>query len=125
VRGKAEEEENKTFDALTAKVQKIIDEETESSYETAGAQLSEMRRLFFTVAWRSPDYIRAWLHHLRQEAWLFADQEEFTAMVAEGEKLDKAYDYDALRELVMKLLDKRVSLGASDAVNDLATIVKG
>ncbi len=125
VRGKAEEFENKAFDDLAEKVQKIIDSETPQALPAAELCLSEMRKLFFVVAWRNPDYVQTWFHRLMEEAWLFADQDEYKGLIAEGQKRKEANDAAGLRELVLRLLAARMALGASDAVNELASIVKG
>jgi molecular chaperone DnaK len=124
-RGKSEEQENKAFDDLAEKVQKIIDSETAAALPAAELCLAEMRRLFFAVAWRDPSYVQTWLHRMASESWLFADQEEFESLIEEGKKLERAGDQTALREVVLRLLAARMALGASDAVNELASIVKG
>jgi hypothetical protein len=46
-------------------------------------------------------------------------------MLAEGAALREKRDHDGLRALVEKMLEARLSLGASDTVNDLATVVRG
>lgn len=125
VRSKAEESEKASFDDLAGKIQKIIDADHEVAYPAANLFLSDMRRIFFTVAWRDPGYVLAWFKQLEKDAWLFADQNELATMVQEGHKLIDANDNEALRTLVIKMMDARISLGASDVVTELATIVKG
>ena len=124
-RNKAEGQEKSTFDDLAAKVQKIIDASHDIAFPAAQLCLSDMRRIFFAVAWRDPDYVRAWFNQLARDTWLFVDHGEHKTMVEKGKNLMIGGDYDSLRELVMQMLESRVSLGASDIVNDLATIVKG
>ena len=123
-RSKAEDQEKGLFDDLATKVQKIIDAHHDMAFPAAHMCLSEMRRIFFTVAWRDAAYVKAWFLRLVEDSWLFADQKEYASMVSEGQKLMETGDQEALRELVMKMLDARISLSASDIVNDLATIIK-
>jgi len=125
VRGRADENESKAFDDFATKVQKIIDSENASALPAADLCLTEMRRLFFTVAWRNPDYVNAWFDRLARESWLFADQDEFAGLIGEGRALQHSGDQAAMRELVLKLLGTRVSLSASDTVSELATVIKG
>jgi len=125
VRSKAQDGEKAAFDDLASKIQKIIDTNHEMAYAGATLCLSDMRRIFFAVAWRDAGYVRAWFTRLTQDGWLFADKGEFESMVAQGHKLLEAGDHDALREMVVRMLETRISLGASDAVSELATIVKG
>jgi len=125
VRSKADESEKKNFDELASKIQKIIDTNHEMAYAGASLCLSDMRRIFFAVAWRDAGYVRAWYARLTRDGWLFADKREFEAMIVQGNKHLEAGDHDALRELVVHMLETRISLGASDAVSELATIVKG
>lgn len=124
-RGRAEEAENRAFDDLADKVQKIIDSGNAAALPAAELCLAEMRRLFFGIAWRNPDYVRAWLRRIANQPWLFSDQDEWGSLVKESEALAAKGDEDALRERVLRLLALRLSLGASDAVSELATIVKG
>ena len=121
-RGKAKEKENETFDALADAAQKAIDSGTEKTFPQAAFSLAKMRHLFLSVAWQNPAYVRAWFYKLSQESWLFADQKAFQAMVEKGKQ--KSDDSEALRDIVFRLLEARVALSASDAVNDLATIIK-
>ena len=123
-RSKAEDTDKTLFDELAAKVQKIIDTDHEPTFPAAQHFLSDMRRIFFMVAWRDPSYVLAWFERLEKDAWLFADRAEYEAMVQEGKSLKTAGDQAGLQELVKKMLDARVSLGASDVVNELATIVR-
>ncbi len=124
-RGKAEEQEIKAFDDLAEKVQKIIDSENKAALSAGELCLTEMRRLFFAAAWRDTAYVEAWFSRLRTQVWLFADQEEFLRLTTQAEKARNDGKQDAFREAVLELLAARMSLGASDAVNDLASIVKG
>ncbi|MDD5587298.1 MAG: Hsp70 family protein [Alphaproteobacteria bacterium] len=124
VRGRAEEEESGRFDAYARDIQKIIDENDGESFDVGALRLGEMRSLFFAVAWRDPDYVLTWFRRLSKEPYLFPDQNEFKAMAAEGEKLRAKGDQPGLRALVERMLDARIALGANDAVNELATIVK-
>ncbi len=121
-RGKAKENENEAFDALAANIQKIIDGGEEKTFSEATFSLAKMRHLFLSVAWQNPAYVQAWFNRLSQESWLFADQKAFNAMVEKGKK--QSEDPEALRTIVLRLLDARVALSASDDVNDLATIIK-
>lgn len=124
VRGKALEEDKKAFDDLAQHVQGAIDDENESAYATAQMCLAQMRRVFFTAAWRNADYVEAWFKRLTKDTWLFSDEEEHKAMVEEGRKYQEAGDQEALRKLVVRMLDARMSLSASDVVDELATVVR-
>lgn len=124
VRGKALEEDKKAFDELAAHVQSAIDKEDEQSYATAQLCLAQMRRVFFTSAWRNADYVEAWYKRLTKDTWLFADEEEHNSLVEEGKKYQEAGDKEALRGLVVRMLDARISLSASDVVDELATVVR-
>ncbi|MDD3181792.1 MAG: Hsp70 family protein [Alphaproteobacteria bacterium] len=124
-RSKAEDSEKASFDDFGTKIQKIIDASHDVAYDAAKLFLSEMRRIFFSVAWRDPAYVLAWFHKLENDSWLFADHLEFASMVDQGHKLITEKDNEGLRELVLKMLDARISLGASDVVTELATIVRG
>ena len=83
-----------------------------------------MRDLFFVVAWRDPDYVRAWFKRLSGEAYLFPDAKEFQGLVKEGEAVVSSGDATALRDVVKRMLSARIALGASDTAGELATIVK-
>jgi hypothetical protein len=124
VRGKAQKEENERFDTYAQAVQKIVDDAEAETLDVAALRLGDMRNLFFTIAWRDPDYVLTWFRRLSNEPFLFPNQEDFKAMVAEGDKLRQAGDQDGLRDLVGRMLDARIALGASDVANELATIVK-
>jgi len=124
-RSQANDEEKKAFDDFSGKVQKIIDSNAPEALPAADLCLGEMRHIFFAIAWRTPAYVKAWFERLTGESWLFADQEAYAAALAEGRTLQKADDTDALRELVLQMLSSRVSLGASDSVSELATVIKG
>ncbi len=124
VRAQAKPDENKRYDDYAQKVQKIIDEGSQGDTDKAAFFLNEMRTLFFSIAWRDPDYVLTWFRRLSKEPFLFPDQNEFRLMVAEGEKHRAEGDNDGLRQLVVRMLDSRVALGASDIASELATIVK-
>lgn len=124
VRANATKEEAAKFDGHVQAVQKIIDENDSDSLDTAALRMAEMRSLFFSIAWRDPDYIAAWFRRLSNEPFLFPDQKEYREMLEEGEKLRAQGDYDGLRELVGRMLDARIALAASDIANEPATIVK-
>ncbi len=122
VRGRAAPEDREAFDAMASRLQKIIDGQNEEAFDLGRACLDEMRRIFFSAAWKNPDYVTAWFERLKKEPWLFADQEEYAALVVEGEQLQKTNQQDALRDLTRRLLDARIMLSASDAVGELASI---
>jgi hypothetical protein len=124
VRARAEKAESEQFDNTAQAVQEIVDESKAESFDVATLRLNEMRTLFFAIAWRDPDYVLTWFRRLSKEAYLFPDQNEFKAMVAEGEKCRAAGDHAGLRALVERMLDARIALGTNDIVNELATIVK-
>ncbi|MGE0109410.1 MAG: hypothetical protein AB7S81_06585, partial [Bdellovibrionales bacterium] len=122
-RSSSNDKERKAFDELSEKIQEIIDAAIPAHFSAGQLCLSEMRRIFFTVAWRNEAYVKAWFNKLSEESWLFADRKAFEALVKEGQaNMDKL---GALREIVLKLNAARVALGASDTVNELATIIKG
>jgi len=123
-RTKAEAREKRDFDDLAAKVQKIVDADHDIAFPAARLCLTDMRRIFFAAAWRDGDYVRAWFNKLARDTWLFVDHTEHKAMVDKGHSLMIEGQDDALRDLVMQMMEARVSLGASDMVNDLAAIVK-
>ncbi len=123
-RRSAEKAENDRFDNHAHKVQQIIDLAKAEAFDDADMHLSEMRDLFFVVAWRDRDYVLTWFNRLVSEPFLFPDHEEFAAMVKEGQALDPVNDADALRHLVKRMLAARIALGASDTAGELATIVK-
>ncbi|MDD3029697.1 MAG: Hsp70 family protein [Alphaproteobacteria bacterium] len=120
----ADQAENDRFDNHTAKVQEIIERGDESFFGDADLHLSEMRDLFFAIAWRDPDYVRAWFKRLSTEPYLFPDKDEFQRFVEEGESLSLPEKDEALRDLVKKMLAARIAMGASDTAGELASIVK-
>ena len=124
-RSKASDLEKSGFDDLASKIQKIIDANHEMAFPGATLCLSDMRRIFFAIAWRNEGYVRAWFERLTQDGWLFADKAEFVGMVNQGREHMAKGDHEALRDVVARMLETRISLGASDAVSELATIVKG
>ncbi len=124
-RGGGAAEENTAFDALAQRAQQALEAWQEGPCVVASAALSHMKRLFFIVAWRNPAYVQAWFARLENEAWLYADKDSFIASVQEGRALRDKGDKDALRALVQKMLEERLSLGASDVAGDLATIMRG
>jgi len=123
-RAHAEKPENERFDNHATRVQEIIDRNDPSFLDDADLHMSEMRDLFFIVAWRDRDYVNAWFKRLSEEAYLFPDKEEFHALVKEGEKLMPEYDEKALRDVVKRMLSARIALGASDTAGELANIIK-
>ena len=123
-RAHAEKVESARFDNHGFKVQQIIDANDPAGFDDAELHLSEMRDLFFGVAWRDKNYIYTWYKRLVNEAYLFPDREEFDAMVKEGEDYQMVGEYEKLRELVDRMLNARIALGASDTAAELATIIK-
>jgi molecular chaperone DnaK len=123
-RAHAEKTENARFDNHAIKVQEIIDAANAAAYDDADLHMSEMRDLFFVVAWRDRDYVQTWFKRLSGEPFLFPDVGEFKEMVKEGEALMDSPDTEALRALVKRMLSARIALGASDTAGELATIVK-
>ncbi len=123
-RASAKKPENDRFDNHTGKVQEIIDKNNIAALDDADMHMSEMRDLFFAIAWRDSDYVKAWFKRLSEEPYLFPDGEEFEALVKEGSAIDVAANAEALREVVKRMLSARISLGASDTATELATIVK-
>jgi len=113
------------FDNHTFKIQKILDDGDPLSFDDAELHLNEMRDLFFSVAWRDNDYVLTWYKRLVDEPYLFPNQDEFLTMVAEGEQLLTTDDREKMRELVSRMLNARIALGASDIAGELATIIKG
>ena len=123
-RAHADKVESARFDNHAFKVQQIIDSGEPEGYDDADLHLSEMRDLFFSVAWRDPDYVYTWYKRLVSEPYLFPDTEEFADMVNKGEELQKKGDREKLKDLVNDMLNARIALGASDIAGELATIVK-
>lgn len=120
----AEKLERARFDNHATKVQKIIDDGEQKAFDDAELLLSEMRDLFFSIAWRDKGYIYTWYKRLANEPFLFPNQEEFKAMVKEGEEIMAVDDREKMKDLVTRMLAARVALGASDTASELATIVK-
>lgn len=122
-RSSATSEEISAIDELSTKVQDIINQKDSKQFAAGQLCLSEMRRIFFMVAWRNEAYVKAWFDKLADESWLFADQKTFRDMVKKGKA--SLNDPETLRTIVLELNANRVALSASDTVNDLATIIKG
>ena len=120
----ADKTERARFDSHAFKVQKIIDDGDAKGFDDGDLFLSEMRDLFFSIAWRDKAYIYTWYRRLTHEPFLFPDQDEFKGMVKEGEDIMATDDREKMKDLVTRMLAARVALGASDAAGDLATIVK-
>ncbi len=120
----AEKTESDRFDNHAGKVQQIIDAANADAFDDAEMHLSEMRDLFFAVAWRDRDYVHTWFKRLAGEPYLFPDAGEYAALLKEGETIIPSGDADAMRDLVKRMLAARVALGASDTAGELATIVK-
>lgn len=123
-RAHAEKVEAARFDNHAFKVQQIIDNGSPEAFDDAGLHLAEMRDLFFSVAWRDPDYVYTWYKRLLAEPYLFPDKEELKDMIKEGEELRAKDDREKLRDLVNRMLHARIALGASDIAGELASIVK-
>jgi hypothetical protein len=123
-RAHAEKTENERFDNHAAKVQQIIDDVAAQAYDDADLHMTEMRDLFFVVAWRDRDYVHSWFKRLSGEPYLFPEADEFKEMVKEGDKIVSQGDSEALRALVKRMLSARIALGASDTAGELATIIK-
>ncbi|MFA5040697.1 MAG: Hsp70 family protein [Bdellovibrionales bacterium] len=122
-RAYAEKPENERFDNHATKIQGIIDAANPQAYDDADLHLSEMRDLFFIIAWRDHNYVSAWFKRLSGEAYLFPDFKEFQDLVAEGNAIVDKGDGEALRDVVKRMLSARIALGASDTAGELATIV--
>ena len=123
-RAHAEPVETARFDNHAFKIQQIIDNNTVEAYDDADLHLSEMRDMFFSVAWRDKDYIYTWYKRLISEPYLFPDQGEFQNMLKEGEELKARGEQEKLKDLVNRMLNARIALGASDTAAELATVVK-
>lgn len=123
-RAHAEKNESARFDNHATKVQEIIDSSSAPAYDDADLHMSEMRDLFFAIAWRDRDYVHTWFSRLSKEPYLFPDTVEFESMVEDGKALAGTGDVEAMRALVKRMLSARVALGASDTAGELATIVK-
>lgn len=123
-RAHAQKVESARFDNHGFKVQQIIDVNDPKAYDDADLHLSEMRDLFFSVAWRDKDYINTWYKRLISEPFLFPDQAEFISMVKEGDELQVLGEYEKLKDLVNRMLNTRIALGASDTASELATVIK-
>ncbi|MDR3424027.1 MAG: Hsp70 family protein [Alphaproteobacteria bacterium] len=123
-RAHAEKDEAARFDAYAAKTQEILDAANAKAFDDADMHMSEMRDLFFSVAWRDKNYVLTWFKRLSGEPYLFPDAVEFAELIKEGETLGDQADPDKLRDLVKRMLAARIALGASDTAGELATIVK-
>ncbi|HUY68747.1 MAG TPA: Hsp70 family protein [Alphaproteobacteria bacterium] len=123
-RAHAEKPEQARFDNHATHVQQILDDKEEAGFDDADLHLAEMRDLFFSVAWRDPNYIYTWYKRLLTEPFLFPDKAEYEAMTKEGNGLIEKDDRAAMKELVGRMLNARIALGASDVAGELATIVK-
>jgi hypothetical protein len=123
-RAHADKTEQARFDNHATKVQQIIDDGAAEAFDDADQHLSELRDLFFSIAWRDPDYIYTWYKRLIGESYLFPDPAEFGALAKEGAELQEQGDREKLKDLVNRMLNARIALGASDMANELATIVK-
>lgn len=123
-RAHADKMESARFDNHALKVQQIIDDADAKAFDDADLHLSEMRDLFFSVAWRDPDYVYTWYKRLVSEPYLFPEPAEFQDMVKRGDELQKQDDREKMKDLVKEMLNARVALGASDIAGELATIVK-
>lgn len=124
VRAQGTVAENAQFDTMAQMVQDIVDGGNAAAFDEALLLLNQMRALFFNIAWRDQDYVLTWFRRLTSEPYLFPNAEEFKAMVAEGEALQIKDDREGMRDLVSRMLDARIALGASDIAGELATIVK-
>ncbi|MGK4422080.1 hypothetical protein ACSLVQ_27915, partial [Klebsiella pneumoniae] len=82
------------------KVQQIIDDNSSTAFDDADLHLAEMRDLFFSVAWRDPNYVYTWYKRLVGESYLFPDKAEFDEMVNRGEKIQKSDDREKMKDLV-------------------------
>jgi molecular chaperone DnaK len=123
-RAHADKVESARFDNHAYKVQTIIDAHETPAYDDADLHLSEMRDLFFSVAWRAPDYVYTWYKRLIAEPYLFPDKAEFEGMVKQGEDLQAKGEREKLKDLVNAMLNARIALGASAIADELASIVK-
>ena len=90
----------------------------------AEMHLSEMRDMFFSIAWRDKNYVLTWFNRLVDQPYLYPDLQEFHQLVEKGRKLIASGEEKPLRDLVSEMLDARIALGASDMAGELATIVK-
>ena len=68
-RAHAEKTENARFDNHAAKVQRLSITAMRQFFDDADLHMSEMRDLFFIVAWRDNDYVSAWFKRLSDEAY--------------------------------------------------------
>ncbi len=124
-RSQAEKVEAARFDNYAHKIQTILDEDNEEAFDDAERYLQDMRDLFFSVAWRDPNYVHSWFKRLRVEAYLFPDPEEFAEMVKQGDEHLQKGEADKLRDLVKKMLAARIAMNANSSANEPATIIKG
>ena len=106
-------------------MQTIIDEKDPTLFDQALLYMAEMRRRFFAIAWRDSNYIQAWFRRLADTPYLFPNREELQGFVKSGEEMIAAKKDQELRDLVARMLDARITLGASDMASELASIVKG
>jgi len=121
----AEKVEAARFDNHALKLQEIIDQGGTEALDDAELHLTEMRDIFFNVAWRNADYIYSWFKRLASEPYLFPDRTEFAAMVKEGGDLVATGDKAGLKTLVSRMLAARIMLDASDIAAEPASIIRG
>jgi molecular chaperone DnaK len=120
----AKKDEAALFDQHAAALQAIIDDGDAIAWTDGDQHLAALRELFFAIAWRDPDYVHSWFTQLAAQPFLFADQEEFHAMVAKGQQQRDQGNRDGFRELVKAMLEARIALTASDTATEPATLVK-
>jgi len=98
---------------------------TTPQWYKAERMLNDLRRLFFTAAWRDASYVRNWYERVRREAYLFPDADEYAELMAEADAALKKGDEAKLQTVMNKILTARITLGASDSTADLASIAQG
>jgi molecular chaperone DnaK len=121
----ANAEELERFEQAVYEVQTILDANDETALPQGERRMEDLTDDFFDLAWRDRNFVRMWFNRLKNESYLFPDQDEFASMVEAGLAHDGDGDDEALRGLVKRMFDIRVRLSASDTVTDPATLVKG
>lgn len=119
IRDLAEPTEEIQFDNLARSTQRSV---LEGGPE-AEDRISELRGRIFRVLWRQSWFIEDWFDGLSRRPWLFADQDQYQSLIAEGRVARDQGNASRLRALVWELNQLRFGSSDEDDITVAANII--
>jgi molecular chaperone DnaK len=121
IREHARPTEASAFDNLARTAQRAIDNNA-SNFEN---HLDQLRGRNWEILWRQDWFVIDTFKRFSQEPWQFADQGQFSELVAHGAEAVKSDDMEKLRRVLGGLYSIRISAVGDDDMLATSNITKG